>query len=201
MATITADQLDAILYGHDRTPRIVAVEPAGRDRVRLYQRQPDDTVTSQMAPFHPWLLLTEPPVWPERAEQISPRELAGPHPLRYLVRCATWSVFVDLRERVRAAGSPFLALSSPVEQHLLITGQTLFKEMRFDDLLRLQFDIETVGLDPRAPDGRLLMIALSTNRGHAQTIGAPGDDEPTILRAFTAALRAIDPDIVEGHNV
>lgn len=195
------DRLDNLLYGRDKLARIVAVEPAGRERVRLYRRLEDDTVAAETAPFHPWLVLTEPPDLPELVQQINVRELRGSHPLRYLVRCAAWSAFVDLRERVRASSAPFLALSSPVEQYLLLSGRTLFKEMRFDDLLRLQFDIETVGLDPRPAEARILMIALSTNRGLTRTLGAPGDDEADILRAFTATLRELDPDIIEGHNI
>jgi len=201
MATITASQLDDLLYGRDKTPRIVAVEPAGRERVRLYRRLPDDTVVSELAPFHPWLLLTRPPDWTDLADQLSARELAGPHPYRWLVRCAAWPVFQELRGRLRAAEQPFFALSSPVEQYLLLSGRTLFKEMRFEELLRLQFDIETAGLDPRQPEARILMIALSTSRGHTRTIGAPGDDEAGIIAAFGEAVRQIDPDIIEGHNV
>lgn len=181
--------------------RLVAVEPASGDRIRLYQRQADDTVTAEVVPFHPWLVTAAAPAWPDLADQLNVRELAGDQPLRYLVRCATWSVFQTVRERAQAANLAALTLGSPVEQYLLMTGRTLFKAMRFDELLRLQFDIETVGLDPRVPDGRVLMIALTTNRGLAETIGAPGDDEAALLQAFTVALRRIDPDIIEGHNI
>src|SRR5262245_26804241 len=134
METIAAEQLDDLLYGRDKTPRIVAVEPAGRERVRVYRRMPDDSVVSEVTPFHPWLLLTAPPDWTDLADQLSARELAGPHPYRWLVRCAAWPVFADLRGRLRATEAPFFALNSPVEQYLLITGRTLFKEMRFEEL-------------------------------------------------------------------
>src|SRR5205823_4431395 len=35
----------------------------------------------------------------------------------------------------------------PIEQFLTLTGRTYFKGMRFDDLRRFQFDLETTGLD------------------------------------------------------
>ncbi|MCC6628392.1 MAG: DNA polymerase [Chloroflexi bacterium] len=199
--TAILPRLDDLLYGRDPTARIVAVEPAGRDRVRLYRRLEDDRVVAETAPSHPWLVLPEAPGWTDLADAVSARELAGPHPYRWLVRCASWSVFQEVRGRLRATDQPFFALSSPVEQYLLLSGRTLFKGLRFDDLLRMQFDIETVGLDPRPAAARVLMIALSTNRGHRETIGAPGDDEADILRRFGEAVQAIDPDIVEGHNV
>jgi DNA polymerase elongation subunit (family B) len=201
METTAAPRLDDLLYGRDPTDRIVAVEPAGRDRVRLYRRLPDDRIVAETAPFHPWLVLTAPPDWTDLAEAVSARELAGPHPYRWLVRCASWSVFQELRSRLRTADLPFFALSSPVEQYLLLSGRTLFKGLRFEDLLRLQFDIETVGLDHRPSHARVLMIAVSTNRGHRETIGMPGDDEIDVLQRFGEVLQEIDPDIIEGHNI
>ena len=40
-----------------------------------------------------------------------------------------------------------------VEQYLSWSGRTYFKGLRYDDLRRLQFDLETTGLDERArPD-------------------------------------------------
>ena len=38
----------------------------------------------------------------------------------------------------------------PEEQYLVATGRTYFRDLAFDDLRRLQFDLETTGLDPRA---------------------------------------------------
>jgi hypothetical protein len=38
----------------------------------------------------------------------------------------------------------------PEEQYLVATGRTYFRGLAFDDLHRLQFDLETTGLDPRA---------------------------------------------------
>ena len=42
---------------------------------------------------------------------------------------------------------------------LIRSGQTLFKGMTFDDIVRLQFDIETNGLDPEPEEARILLIA------------------------------------------
>ena len=63
------------------------------------------------------------------------------------------------RRYVQAPGSPRLpgSVSSattafcnlPLEdQYLVATGQTYFRDLAFDDLHRLQFDLETTGLDP-----------------------------------------------------
>src|SRR5207249_5269886 len=63
----------------------------------------------------------------------------------------------------------FYLISNPAQQYLLQTGRTLFKGMSFDDVHRLQLDIEvfTAGTFPHAqrPEDRIILIALSDNRG------------------------------------
>ena len=51
----------------------------------------------------------------------------------------------------------------PIEQFLTLTGQTYFKGMRFDDLHRLQFDLETTGLNEDRD--RIFMVSLRDSRG------------------------------------
>jgi DNA polymerase elongation subunit (family B) len=194
-------ELTELLYGRDPTDRLVAVEPAGPERMRLYRRPNDGPVESSLVTFYPWLVTDQPPAAAELADEISARQLSGAHPLRQLVRCANWAALGRLREHLRQQGRPWLMLGSPVEQFLLLSGRTLFKGLRFEELLRLQLDIETVGLDPTPAEGRVLLVALTTNHGLAETIGEPGDDEATLLRRLTARLRAIDPDLIEGHNI
>ena len=49
-----------------------------------------------------------------------------------------------------ARAGPDAACSSlpPEEQYLVASGRTYFRELGFDQLRRLQFDLETTGLDP-----------------------------------------------------
>src|SRR5205823_2505583 len=79
------------------------------------------------------------------------------------------------------------------------SGKTLFKGMRFEEVRRLQFDLETSTLDPNAPDARILLIAASDSEGRAWVM--VDEDEAALLRQFVAALREADPDVLEGHNL
>lgn len=197
-----APALDRLLYGGDPTPGIVAVEQAGRDAMRVYRRAARDAaVTSAVEPFAPWLLLDHEPGWPQLAASSNVSTLLGEASFRYLVRFAHWSAFLTARDLLRDAGHHWLGFRGPVDQFLAATGKTLFKGLAFDDLVRLQLDIETTGLDPAAPDAAVLLVTIATNRGHEEAIGADGADEATILRRLNARVAALDPDVIEGHNL
>ena len=51
----------------------------------------------------------------------------------------------------------------PIEQFLILSGRTYFKDMAFDDLERMQFDLETTGLDDERD--RIFMISMRDSRG------------------------------------
>ncbi|MFN8540826.1 MAG: 3'-5' exonuclease, partial [Thermomicrobiales bacterium] len=88
-----------------------------------------------------------------------------------------------------------------MEQYLALSGRTLFKGMVYDDLVRLQLDIETTTLDATLPQARALLVTVSSNRGAEEAFGRNGEDERTILLQLNEAIAAIDPDIIEGHNI
>ena len=49
-------------------------------------------------------------------------------------------------------------------------GKTLFKGMTLSDVVRMQVDIETVGLSSAREDDRILVIAVRDNRGLLETL-------------------------------
>ncbi|MGI9254132.1 MAG: 3'-5' exonuclease, partial [Thermomicrobiales bacterium] len=77
---------------------------------------------------------------------------------------------------------------------------TLFKGMVYGDLIRLQLDIETTGLDSSAPDARVLMVALTTSTGFAEALINDGNEADLIMR-LNARISELDPDVIEGHNI
>ena len=98
------------------------------------------------------------------------------------------------------AGEKFFRLRSPVEQYLVRSRRTLFKEMVFSDLRRLQIDIETTGLDPQDPDSQIIVVALKTNIGTEEILSLE-TDEAELLERVTDRLCELDPDVIEGHNL
>ncbi len=70
------------------------------------------------------------------------------HPLATLVEFDAWEQFRRSYDLLPPRSSGVYQINSPVSQFLMRTGVTLFKEMSFEDLRRLQLDIETLSLNP-----------------------------------------------------
>ncbi|HEU0113682.1 MAG TPA: DNA polymerase domain-containing protein, partial [Thermomicrobiales bacterium] len=190
-----------MLYGADPLERIVAVEPAGPDRMRVFVRDPADGSTiAREERFEPWLLAERGEPWAALWTKPTVEPLAGEHAYRYRVTFRDWSSLLDAARAAQDAGERFFRLRSPVEQHLVRGGHTLFKGMTFDELRRLQIDIETTGFDANDPASEVIVIALSGPDGVVETLWAEHGEADLIERA-SERLRAIDPDAIEGHNL
>ena len=87
----------------------------------------------------------------------------------------------------------------PIEQFLTLTGRTYFKGLRFDDLRRFQFDLETTGLDEERD--RIFMISMRDNTGWRDCLETTQLTETEVLERFVETVRARDPDALENHNI
>ena len=180
---------------------IVAVEMNGSDRVWIYQRQPDGTTTRDAVPFTPWLIAADPHPWQESPSITSVEELRGPHPLRYRISFANWDEHRRLTAALRApeGRSDAFLNSAPVAQFLMASGMTLFTGMAFDDVRRMQLDIETLGLDPTVPEAEIIMVAI--RQGDVERVLVQQEGEAALLEELNEVLGALDPDVIEGHNI
>ena len=129
-------------------------------------------------------------------------ELSGNHALRYLVEFADWPAFLDAVRSAEESGARFHRLRSPIEQYLVRSGRTLFKRMVFEDLQRLQVDIETTGFDPRDPESQVIVVALKFGDSVEEVLAQDEQSgEVGLLVRLTELLRELDPDVIEGHNL
>lgn len=137
-------------------------------------------------------------------------ELAGSLPLRYLVLTSRLDeiepvILANARQLVGGRPSSLAALRDlvywrpVVEQYLAWSGRTYFKGLRYDDLHRLQFDLETTGLDPQAD--RIFMIALRDSTGWETCLDTSQLSERELLETFVQLVRERDPDVLENHNI
>ena len=182
------------LFGFDPAERIVAIEPDVQEGVWLYRRT-DQGVQRERSAFKPWILLTEPP-----PETLSGAEYTGLEGTGYslLAEFATQAAYRAARFELQDKHTPSLTYPAGGKMALIRSGQTLFKNMIFDEINRFQFDIETNGLDPLPEENRVLLIAVSDNRGLLELLEG---DEKEILEQFVQLLTERDPDVIEGHNV
>lgn len=94
---------------------------------------------------------------------------------------------------------------APVEQYMISTGRRLFKGYdNYDDLLRVLWDLETEGLDPKIHG--INQIGIRTNRGFEKIITITGEgeerqiNEVKAIREFFEILHELKPDVITGHN-
>lgn len=95
---------------------------------------------------------------------------------------------------------------TPVEQYMIRSGKRLFKGYDdYDELLRLQFDLETEGLNPEIH--RIDQIGIRTNKGYEHIIAIEGDtkeekdrNELNAINALFKIIGKIKPDVIIGHN-
>ena len=203
---------DALLYGHDPTERIVALHLVG-GQMRVYRRLADDTVTHEDEPFHPFFLLDDIDrlrSFPRERFQFG--ELAGANAHRYVVvfrdRNAYWDALRHVRQQAeteKERPDAVYTVGSPEQQYLMQTGRTLFKGMELEDLHRLQLDLEVYAEEgfPQAEidEHRIILVALSDNRGWSRVVGGPLMDEALVLEEALELVRQRDPDVIEGHNI
>jgi DNA polymerase elongation subunit (family B) len=109
----------------------------------------------------------------------------------------------DVNEK-SVSSREFLAVT-PVEQYMMSTGKRLFKGYdNYDDLKRLQFDLETQGL--YAEKHAIDQIGIRTNKGYERiiTITGVGEErkinELKAIEEFIKILSEEKPDVIAGHN-
>ena len=204
MATVSAaPDLDTLLHGQDPLPRIVALEPSGADGVILFRRAEDGSLTQERDTFSPWLLCAPDAIEALPAGDHTVRVLDGTGELSRLVEFRRWPAFTAAQSALTNAGAEHFAYSSLVTQYLIASGRTLFHDMRFDDVHRLQLDVETSTLKPSMPGAGVLAAAVTDNRGFEEVLVATQSPsgEVALLRRVTETIARLDPDVIEGHNV
>lgn len=95
---------------------------------------------------------------------------------------------------------------SPTEQFLIQTGKRLFKGFEdYNDLHRLQFDLETEGLF--ATRDAIFQVGVKDNKGNEGVIETIGDtpkerreSERQNIIKFFRIIDALQPDIIAGYN-
>jgi DNA polymerase, archaea type len=214
------------LFGWDPMPGIVSVW-ARRDGRAVVWRRAGAHVFCIKETFRPWLFATtiddlahlgsaltaSPPIELRTdTSQISYHLLDGPPGSyryllssrvgRFLERTLLTGASRRLERRVHSLDelSDTYYQVGPVEQYLMQTGRVYFRGLAYEDLHRLQFDLETTALDPHR--GRIFLISVRDSRGFSAILEAPRpEDEGHVIAELCELIRQRDPDILENHNL
>ena len=197
---------NTMLFGADSTPRIVAIELGEAGTVKVYRREKDGSTIADVEPFHPF-------VWCDSDVVdlgIEAEKLAGDLKYGWRVTVDSWKELIALRNGLKKAGRNFFAFTDPVQHYLTATGRTLFKELPFEELKRMQLEVlsfaePVTGVADPGPTDHLMSIALSDKSGWEELIIVDQknveESERNALKRLTSLIEERDPDVIEGHNL
>src|SRR5215471_1028767 len=190
-----------LLFGSDPTPRIVAIELGDTGTVKVYRRGKGRETTCEIQAFHPF-------VWADGDVAdlglTNAEKLSGDLKYDWLVTTDSWKELIALRNGLKKAGRNFFALSDPVQHYLTHSGRTLFKQLPFEELKRMQIEVLSfAGGDlEAAADDHLTSIAASDNTGWEELIEvdprAIEESERIALKRLTTLIQERNPDVIEG---
>src|SRR5712672_894431 len=188
---------NTLLFGADPTPRIVAVELGETGTVRVHRREPDTSTVTDVEPVHPF-------VWADSDVVdlgIETEKLRGDLKYGWLITVDSWKELIALRNGLKNAGRDFFAFTDPVQHYLTATGRTLFKDLPFEELKRMQLEV----LSFEGDNDHVMSIAISDNAGWEELIIVDPknfeESERNALKRLTALIKERDPDVIEGHNL
>jgi DNA polymerase I len=219
----TSDLREEWLWGWDPTPGIVSVWADGHGRATIWRREQGRLICEQQR-FRPWLLLDSLEYLAHLDDRLAPdgvadalvsyRELAGDGTLRFVVSAEDARTLksavvqgANLRlgtrmTQLRELGQERILTLPPEEQYLVSSGRNYFRGLAFDDLHRLQFDLETQGLDPSTD--RIFMVSVRDPTGHVTVLEVAeisDAGEAALIRELCKVIREVDPDVIENHNL
>ena len=191
-----------MLFGADRTPRIVAIELGETGTVKVYRRGKGGLTVVEVEPFHPF-------VWCDSDVLdlgIESEKLESSLKYGWLVTVDSWKELIALRNGLRNAGRDFFAFTDPVQHYLTATGRTSFKDLRFEELKRMQIEVLSVaGVDEPGDKDHIMSITVSDNTGWEELLIIDPKNveqsEHDALKRLTSLVKERDPDVIEGHNL
>lgn len=209
--------MNELLYGKGTTKNIVCVElvPNKENVVQVWIRD-GDQLTSEYHTYTPYCYISsQDPIIESFYEDTPTVPLLGSNPLDLMIKSETFANISWIEKGAKKCYVPFRQ-----SQWMIQTGETLFKEMNFDDPVRLYFDLEVLTTEgfsfPNSsrPDDKIMIIAIYSNRGHEIILALNEDgltpkmdkvyrckDEATLIQKFIKVVREIDPDVIANHNI
>src|SRR5436305_2308334 len=184
---------NTLLFGADPTPRIVAIELGETGTVKVYRREADGLTIADVEPFRPF-------VWCDSDVidlGIEAEKLQSDLNYGWLVTVDSWKELISLRNGLKNAGRDFFAFTDPVQHYLTATGRTLFKDLPFEELKRMQ--LEVLSAAEGGGDEHIISIALSDNSGWEELIVVDPrnveESEHAAIKRLTNLVKQRDPDV------
>lgn len=175
--------MNEALYGHNQDEGIVCIDVWGNTVSEFIQQEDGNIVCNEIRNFEPWYLV----------HSLKPN-LSGENHFNTILRTTLkdFKYLYDQKEHIE----DMLLVGNKADNYMIETGQTLFKEMNFDEVHTVGFDIETTGLSPETCEVK--MVSVVDNRGFSKVIYS--QDEREVIREFVKLIQRLDPTILLGYN-
>jgi DNA polymerase, archaea type len=178
----------------------------GDGRARVSAVTADGGRVEETRPFEPFAWLASNPIEGAVAG-VRFEVLKGAAALGLLARAGSLDAFDGFIKTARE--SVAVDAIRPLESQFLMQHRSrLYGDMGFTRLRRCQVDIETGSADgafsdATRPEDRVLAIGMRAGGANQLLLleEMTDDAEKRLLLRFNAALAALDPDVIEGHNI
>jgi DNA polymerase, archaea type len=212
--------MDSLLYGHNPAERVVAVHQMNDQAVRLFKRT-EGKIVHEDAEFFPFFFLADSSLLHGFLKHHWLKELEGTNYYKFIAVFSRWSemweaVQYALREynktrfpKVAAWQElqEILVRPDPARQFLAQSGITLFKGMKFDELIRVQIAItHNSGNDQRSLKSRsgkkeLRAIGMMDSKNKSYIFEIKKNNKREVLAQLIYLIQELDPDIIEGLDL
>lgn len=190
------DYSNDLIYGAEKTERIVSVEAKGSDLI-LFKELEDGSIVEEVRDAKYWVLTNK---------RISPKQLEGEGKqyYKYMAMFDTPGELKALQDKLYQKRIDFYRIYDAAESNLVLNGITYFKGMQPKEVSILSWDIETTGLTHDKNSKVLLISNTFRHRGKTVKRLFAYDDyasEAAMLDDWCTFVRSHNPAIIAGHNV
>jgi len=211
--------MDKLVFGYNTEERIVAVQQQNDQTIRIYKRV-EGKVLQNDGEFFPFFFLSDQALIKDFSKKFWLKELAGGNFYRYIAAFTRWSEMWEavhfILQQYNKHHTPrissyqefkeILVRADPVRQFLLQSGITLFKGMKFEELVRVQMDVQCTLMSGKKgrrkfSEEQILVLTLAANDGREYSFSTQKHDEQTVLNQCINCINTIDPDIIEGYDL
>lgn len=193
-----AEQTRQLIYGKDKTERIVSVEDKDGE-LHIFRQLENGKVEVTKRPSQFWIISNE-------HVSDKQRELTGNQHFKYIATFRTQKERDDVARILKSNELDLYRIYNAKEQSLVYHGMTYYKGMKPNEVSVLSWDIETSTLRHEF-DSQVLIIS-NTYRDHKGNITRKmfsiddyNGDEKAMILAWIKWVKMMDPSIMLGHNI
>jgi len=201
--------MDSILFGADNESKIIACNQISDNSVRIYKKL-ENKVVYEDRDFFPFFHISDISLLNNCNEQPrNKRELLGNGFYKYLCVFNTWSdlkeayyfIFDNFKKETHKNQKEFNYIylkNDPAAHYLLQFGKTLFKELEFSEIKRMQIDFV---INTKNNSKEFVAFYLTDNSGWKKKIDEKNKPENKKIEELISIIMERDPDIIEGYNL